>query len=730
MTRSSTIAILCLAAACARHDGRSPPVNNVTTPEFETRIEIATPAGEHADYVVADLDGDQNLDMAIVGLSGELQVVLGSGTVFTPGQTLQIGGLPIWIAGGDVDRDGDRDLAVVRTEAHEVTVLFNDGNAQFTVGPSMAIGDEGLSVVIADANADDLPDIVVARPSSPEILVFQGDGQGGFVAGPAIALPGGGVPFTIALGDVTRDGFADLVVSDSANDRVLVYAGETVLDFDPVPTELAVSGTPKACSLGDLTGDGFADIAVSAFDAGQFVVITDFPVGQTGPVAYTSLTVPVEGPPSLSVIGDVTGDGLGDLVGCVLGRASMVVVPQLPRGGLGQPFQLDATGLPLRPFLGDADRNGRTDLFVLAGLGDHVNLWLARSNGELVGARNWDVGLVTSGYAVAGDFNRDGEQEVVVGNNYDTRIVVMKRTAAGRMEPVASIELGRNVFNVRKVDLDRDGLPDLVVPVDNGVKVLRNMSTPAAIAFEVVPAAGIPSFGTGVGLFGVAVADLDRDGRADLVVADFAAGQLIVLHGSADPFRFPGTPHVMSIGGGPVDVVAADFTGDGIVDVAVSRALQSDIQVYANDGHASLSHFVTLPVGQAPNYLLANDFDRDGRSDLVVSNGTSASVSLLFGDDQGFTSEDYPAGQTPTALLADDVTGDGFPDVLVASLVGGDFRVLVNDGHGGFGNVFPFPGVLGASSAVLADIDADGDADLAIASLTTNRLSIVLSTIR
>ena len=73
------------------------------------------------------------------------------------------------------------------------------------------------------------------------------------------------------------------------------------------------------------------------------------------------------------------------------------------------------------------------------------------------------------------------------------------------------------------------------------------------------------------------------------------------------------------------------------------------------------------------------------------------------------------------------MNGDGAPDILVTSLVGGDFRILVNDndGSGRFSNVLPFPGTIGASGGALGDIDGDGYRDLVIASLITNRVSLV-----
>jgi hypothetical protein len=76
-------------------------------------------------------------------------------------------------------------------------------------------------------------------------------------------------------------------------------------------------------------------------------------------------------------------------------------------------------------------------------------------------------------------------------------------------------------------------------------------------------------------------------------------------------------------------------------------------------------------------------------------------------------------------LLARDLTQDGNPDILVASLQSGDFRVMVGDGAGGFPLLPTFPGTLGASDAVLQDMDGDGKPELFLASLVTNRVSLV-----
>ena len=636
------------------------------------------------------------------------------------------------MAGGDFDNDGDLDLVVVRSVGDTTDLFANDGAGTFTQAASLPGGADALAVAVGDLDDDGNLDVAVSRPGAPEVLVGFGDGQLGFSSQQAVALPGGGKAFNLAIGDANRDGTTDLLVADPLLSRVVLFPGSTPSDFGTEACELPVADTPGAVAFGDLSADGLADLVVSAYTGNRYVVITEiFPPIQTGKggggvpqCQYASFEVPLPARPSLATVGDVTGDGVPDLVACLAFTGTMCVGPGLAGGGVGELVLLDSTGLPLRPVVRDYDGNGQNDLFVLSGGGDRVNLWLARDSGRLAGARSYASTLPGASWVEGGDFDGDGDHEIVTGSEAGSTLAVLGGLAGG-LAVELTIDVGLPVHQLEVGDLDLDGRPDIVVGVPGGLRILRNASTPGAYQFELLPATPA-TIGSGAYPFGITLGDFDRDGDIDIAVCDYEGGGLHIVPGTADAFVFE-QEIVLAVDGGPVDVAAADFTGDGLVDLAVSRMNQSDITILRNEGSNVYVAVLTVPVGQSPNYLITSDFNRDGRADLVVSNADSGSVSVLFGSANGFSGQDYAAGLAPTALLARDLTGAGLEDILVASLQSGDFRVLVGDGRGSFPLLPTFPGTLGASDAVLQDMTGDALPDLVISSLITDRVSLVIN---
>lgn len=381
--RSLALLSFAALAACARHSGDIAGVVIGSVPRFETRIEIPTGTGTHSDYFLADFDGDTLLDMAVISLTGELRILQGNGTTFVLGQELMIGGLPIWMSGGDFDNDGDQDLVIVRSVANSTDLWLNDGNATFTAGASLPVGTDALAVTVGDFDNDQNLDVAVSRPGAPEIYIGTGGGNGAFLGTQQIALPGGGQAFNITAGDATGDGLCDLIVADPTLDRVLVLPQEIYPNpgLGSVFCQLDVPGAPAAIALGDLSGDGQADLTIACFAANKYRVVTNIDFGGEGTAgpgvqiySYTSFDVNVPNQPSLATIADVTGDGLADLCACLAFNATMCVAKgrrvldlfcyqgafarNAMRGGAVSALAVDQSESALAIATADAERDG------------------------------------------------------------------------------------------------------------------------------------------------------------------------------------------------------------------------------------------------------------------------------------------------------------------------------------------------------------------------------------
>ena len=195
------------------------------------------------------------------------------------------------------------------------------------------------------------------------------------------------------------------------------------------------------------------------------------------------------------------------------------------------------------------------------------------------------------------------------------------------------------------------------------------------------------------------VADANGDGLPDLIVANFGSDTVSVLlnttsHVESSPAGVPApvfpqaaTP---ATGTNPVSVVAADLNGDGRPDLIVANSLDDTVSVLLNTTApgattASFAAQQTFATGSDPVSVTAADLNGDGRPDLIVANFGSNTVSVLLNTTApGATTPSFAAQQTfatgsaPSSVMAADVNGDGRPDLIVANAHSDTVSVLLN----------------------------------------------------
>ena len=189
-------------------------------------------------------------------------------------------------------------------------------------------------------------------------------------------------------------------------------------------------------------------------------------------------------------------------------------------------------------------------------------------------------------------------------------------------------------------------------------------------------------------------------------------------------------------GSGPVCVVAGDFNGDGIPDLAVANgtstfAYEYLLTILLGNGDGTFTATVTSPrTGAYPSSIAVGDFNGDGIADLAVADYIFDTLTILLGNGEGtFTATTVsPAtGGGPDSVAVGDFNGDGIPDLAVANDYDDTVTILLGNGDGTFTAtaVSPATGNVPVSVAV-GDFNGDGKADLAVANYKDDTVTILL----
>jgi FG-GAP-like repeat/FG-GAP repeat len=419
----------------------------------------------------------------------------------------------------------------------------------------------------------------------------------------------------------------------TANQNI-VFFGATMATVTAASITVLTVTVPTGATYQKISVTNLAN-HLTAYSLKPFIVTYS-----NGSIAYATKTdFSTTGSATGMAVGDLDGDGKADLAVADNNGVVSVFRNTSTSGTISYAAKVDfATGTyPRYVVIGDMDGDGKLDLAVANQGSTSVSVLRNTSSGtgNINFAAKVDMTTGSSPSSVAiGDMDGDGKLDLVVQNNSSTFISIFRNTSlSGSISYIAKQDftLPNNGVALAIGDFDGDGKPDFAAT--NGttptglVSVFRNTSSSGSITF-----AAKVDISTGANPYGIAIGDLDGDGKDDMALV--SGGLLSVFRNTST-----GTANIgfadkidLTAGIGPIRLAIGDLDGDGKPDLAVQNGSSTFVSAFRNtstSGSISYETKTDFPVVTNSWGIAIGDIDGDGKSDLAVgifSSGSNVSV--------------------------------------------------------------------------------------------------------
>lgn len=293
-----------------------------------------------------------------------------------------------------------------------------------------------------------------------------------------------------------------------------------------------------------------------------------------------------------------------------------------------------------------------------------------------------------------GDFNNDGNQDVIASNYNSTNASIRLGDGNGGFTSPAmpQFQLGSRPAAIAIGDFNGDGNQDIATANYYPNQYPNNISIRLGNGSGGFTLPVIPELVAGSDTFKILVGDINGDGKDDLVVMRLG-NEISIRYGSGDGGFSSSSIPALSIPGSLQDVEIGDFNNDGFQDLAVGNSVSSPVNyvsIRLGDGSGGFSSPTApdVPVGKWPNALVIGDFNADGNQDFAAANNGSDSVSVRLGNGSGgFTSPaaaEISVGHSPDSIQIGDFNRDSIQDLAVSYYASNRISIRLGDGIGGF----------------------------------------------
>jgi hypothetical protein len=709
----------------------------------------------HRDYLVgnnpqtiakADLNGDGITDLVLPNFDANVarvSILFGKRDgSFQPPFFVNTSGVAAFQAAiADFNGDGHLDMAV--TTLQGVAVILGDGHGGFGQPKLLPVGFFLQGIVAADFDGDHKLDLAVTDNDTNQILILHGSGDGTFAL--TAALPVGMSPSQIVAADFDHDGQIDLAVTDSGvsdgqnhgpnGNTVAILMGRGNSKFQPARF-IPVAKGPLGIALGDVNNDGEQDLIVANSRKDEVTVLLGHGDGSfTTPKVFTVTRngrSPREGYiPAGIALDDFDGDGNLDVAVENIGTSTVAILSGDGKGNFSKPLNLPvgrAETMGMGIATGDFNHDGKVDVISANSGADSLSVLLGKGNGRFIEERDFPTGERPDQMVLA-DFNNDGLPDVAtvnVGNNFTGHTIsVLFGKKGGGFQPQKVTTVKDIVSGMTSADLNGDGKTDLVV-LNSAVNKVSILLGRGDGTFD-----SPLQFSVGSTPDSVTVGDFNGDGKPDIAVSNFHGPISILLGDGKGRFRKGNDvsiPDALFLD----QIAAVDFNHDGKVDLAIITERKSDgnqlLKILLGKGDGTFQRDTDVTEAFFIFCFAVGDFNGDGIPDLAAEEG--GEIEMLLGDGHGrFTSAGkFVEGEGPSfsvvlAMAVGDFNGDGFLDLAAPDAFSDNLMIFLGKGDGTLTQVPAFFGAEGGVNAlVVADFTGDHRPDIALASTDTQNL--------
>lgn len=667
----------------------------------------------------------------------------------------------------DFNQDGVMDVASGNYMESSLSIFIGEGDGTFSLHEVLSLSGSPQELESGDFNGDGFPDLICAMNGGPEAGIFLNE-NGSFPNAEYVSVSTDNWLYhSVALGDLNGDGYVDMVLTDSANDRlhISIGVGNGVFLYNSV---LSTLDQPVKVNIAQVNGSGALDVVCSYQSDTHVTVFTQSAQGDAvfnspqhldaGALAVTDFC-----------IADFNGDNLSDIA--IAGQATAHIL----LGAAGNTFSqgnnvsMAGYGYEILPVFansdnivdlawvtdnagtlntvlgngngtfqsvvsssthgngqdiafGDLDNDGNIDAVSANYNTDNINIMLGNTDGSF-GSRLFTTNGRPRGLAVA-DFDEDGFQDIVVATWFPSKYALMFGTGEGMVAATLD-EAGPNSEDVATGDLNLDGNMDFVLVRASQAEVFLGNGNGM---FQ--PAQTYPAGSAAGGERHMVLADLNGDGMLDLAGCSVNDTELFVLLNNGSGGFQAWSPISCPAYGS--DIAAGDIDGDGAIDLVVSFDQSNAVYVFENNGVGSfVSSPVVLSTAASPRGVTLANFDGASGLDIAVACNNSESFQVFLHTSAfAFSSPisiALPIGTSPGGMAQGDLNGDGFQDVLVSSMSQNKILYFTGNGDGSFGAGQSFSADVQPGESVVTDFNNDGALDIVVSNYVTKNVSVILN---